>query len=136
MMETLVGRLDRVERENRRLKLAGLVMLIGLAAVVLMGQVTPPKVTKVVEAEKFVLLDMNGKVRAELNMWPDGSPVLKLYSEDKKPRVALGVLPDDAPSLELFGKVGKARTLLTVEPTGRPLLALYGKDGKPMWSKP
>ncbi len=37
-METLARRLDRVERENRRLKRAGVVALAVIAAVVLMGQ--------------------------------------------------------------------------------------------------
>ncbi len=37
-IETLARRLERVERENRRLKRAGVVALVGIAAVVLMGQ--------------------------------------------------------------------------------------------------
>ena len=37
-METLARRLDGVERENRWLKRAGVVALVGIAAVVLMGQ--------------------------------------------------------------------------------------------------
>ena len=63
-METLARRLDKVERENRWLKLAGVVAVAVIAAVVLMGQATPSKVAKVIEAEKFVLKDIHGKVRA------------------------------------------------------------------------
>jgi len=37
-IETLTRRLDRVERENRRLKQAGVVALAVIAVVVLMGQ--------------------------------------------------------------------------------------------------
>ncbi len=37
-METLARRVDRVERENRRLKQAGHVAIAVIAAVVLMGQ--------------------------------------------------------------------------------------------------
>ncbi len=37
-METMARRLDRVERENRRLKQAGHVAIAVIAAVVLMGQ--------------------------------------------------------------------------------------------------
>ncbi len=37
-IETLARRLDRVERENRRLKQAGHVAIAVIAAVVLMGQ--------------------------------------------------------------------------------------------------
>jgi len=66
-IETLARRLDRVERENRHMKQAGVVALAVIAAVVLMGQATPSKVAKVIEAEKFVVRDKSGKVRAELN---------------------------------------------------------------------
>ncbi len=65
-METLSRRLDKVEWENRRLKLAGVVALTVIAAVVLMGQATESKVVKVIEAEKFVLRDGQGRQRAEL----------------------------------------------------------------------
>ena len=40
-METLTRRLDRVERENRLLKRAGVLALAVIAAVMLMGQATP-----------------------------------------------------------------------------------------------
>ncbi len=66
-MEILVRRLDRVERENRRLKRVGVVALAVIATVILVAMATPPpKLTKVVEAEKFVLKDIHRKVRAEL----------------------------------------------------------------------
>ncbi len=45
-METLVRRLDRVERENRRLKRAGIVALGVIAAVVLIGQAISSKVAE------------------------------------------------------------------------------------------
>ncbi len=63
-METLARRLDQAEREDRRLKQAGVVALVVIAAVMLVAMATPPVLTKVVEAEKFVLKDIHGKVRA------------------------------------------------------------------------
>ena len=63
-MESLARRLDRVEREDRRLKQAGVVALVVIAAVMLVAMATPPVLTKVVEAEKFVLKDIHGKVCA------------------------------------------------------------------------
>ena len=71
-MEAVVERLDRVERENRRLKKAGVAILAGIAGVVLMGQAMPTKVAKVVEAEKFVLKDTAGKVRGGLYVQGQG----------------------------------------------------------------
>lgn len=63
-VDALTHRLDRLERENRWLKRIGGVVLVGLAAVVLMGQAGPRN--RIVEAEKFVLVDKGGKVRAVL----------------------------------------------------------------------
>ncbi len=63
-METQARRLDRVEGENQRSKMAGIVALAVIAAVMLVAMATPPVLTKVVEAEKFVLKDIHGKVRA------------------------------------------------------------------------
>ncbi len=37
-MNNMVLRLDRLERENRRLKRIGALVVVGIAAVVLMGQ--------------------------------------------------------------------------------------------------
>jgi hypothetical protein len=75
-METLARRLDRVERENRRLKRTGVVALAVIAAVMLMGQATESKVAKVVEAEKFVLRDAKGEKSADLEVKSDGSVML------------------------------------------------------------
>lgn len=65
-METLTRRVDRIERENQRLKQAGIVVLAVIAAMVMMGQATQGKVAKLVEAEKFIVKDAKGKPRVVL----------------------------------------------------------------------
>ncbi len=66
-IDNMVKRLDRLERENRWFRRMGAVVLVGITALVLMGQAQPNKVAKVVEAEKFVLRNgESGKVLAEL----------------------------------------------------------------------
>ena len=62
-LESLAGRMNRIERQNRWLKAAAIVAVAVLAAVVCMGQVGVPKV---VEAEEFVLRDAQGQKRAAL----------------------------------------------------------------------
>lgn len=113
MMETLVRRLDRVERENRRLKRAGLVVLAGIAALVLMGQAKPDKVAEVVEAEKFVLREPSGKLRA-----------------------SLGVGADDVASLSLMDRVEKPHAVLAASRDGSAALIFYDKDGKSIFRAP
>lgn len=132
----LARRLDRVERENRRLKRAGIAALAVIAAVVLMGQVTGGRVAKVVDAEKFILRDWEGKKRAELMTISSGA-YLGLDGPDGKTRVTIAVL--DEPILTLYGEgegAGAIRVLLGVNDVDSPYLKLVGKDGKVVWSTP
>jgi hypothetical protein len=61
--EALVNRIGKVEHENRRMKRAGLALVIVAATLVLMGQ---SQATRVVEANEFVLKDASGHMRARL----------------------------------------------------------------------
>jgi len=121
-METLARRLDQVERENRRLNRAGVVALAVIAAVVLMGQATG-NVAKVVEAEKFVLRDADGKGRARLESLPSGLVRLALLDKDENIQSVLGVGIVGTPSLVLAGR--NSKTILTTR-----FLSVSGKGGK------
>ena len=144
-MDTLARRLDRVEGENGRLKRAGIVALAVIAAVVLMGQATESKVAKVIEAEKFVLRDAGGTVRARLELLSFGKVQLVLFDKDEKPQSILGVGSDGA-GLILGGKEGttflsttlllfsgkdfKIRLGMNLFPPQEPGLIMAGSDGK------
>ncbi|MFQ5918328.1 MAG: hypothetical protein ACE5I0_11010 [Candidatus Binatia bacterium] len=80
-MNKLEQGLDRLERENRRLKCIGALVLVGIAAVVLMGQAKSSKVAKVIEAESFVVRDNSGTMRTEL-----GPRTLKFFDENGQER--------------------------------------------------
>ena len=136
MMETLVERLDRLERENRRLKWVGSVVLIGITALVLMGQAGPRHVFKIVQAEQFVLRDPSGQTRAVLGTVADGSAGLALYDRDGKDRAKLIVLPDGMSGLIAFDRDGKLRAGTGVTADGSPRLTLYDRDGRVVWSAP
>ncbi len=124
-MEAVVQRLDRVERENRRLKKAGVAILAGIAGVVLMGQAKPSTVAKVVEAEKFVLRDTAGKIRGELKV-DGGSTFLILNDENERSRFQAFVYSKGG-SLNLFGE-GKSRATLRSSSGGS--LNLHDSAGK------
>ena len=72
----IAGRVQRLERDNRRLRLAagGLVAVLVAATV---AAVLPAQVPEVIEARAFRVLDENGTPRAGL-----GAPGLAFYSED------------------------------------------------------
>ena len=157
-METLARRLDRLERENRRLKRAGVVILGVIAAVVLMGQATPRKVAKVIEAEKFVLRDAVGTIRAVLGPGELGGlyhltlfdmngkelvglataldqAVLLFNDSHRKTRAAISVVRG-ASTLTLYDDTGTPRAEMGAQPDGRPRLTLWDRDGKVIWSAP
>ncbi len=64
-VDGLMRRLERLERQHARLKLAGALAVLLVASTAVMGQFTlsgPP----LVEAEQFIVRDRAGKIRAQL----------------------------------------------------------------------
>lgn len=151
MVEAFVERIDRIERENGRLKLAGALVLIGIAAAMLMGQAGPnPRIIKAsqIEAERFVLSNRRGKVLGGLVIRGDGTPMLFLNHKPGK-KAAPGFMvavKEDVMSVNLFtdkskhqvaiaadklvlkGKEGKDRIVLLSHEKGIPMLSLNDKD--------
>ena len=66
MSETtlLESRVDKIERDNRRLKLTVGALLLVLAAVPLIGAVMPEQIPEVIRARAFHAIDRNGTLRA------------------------------------------------------------------------
>ena len=63
--EDLLGRLVRLEKQNRRFKLLAVATLVGVPLLLVMGQASPKKT---VEANEFILRDDSGNIRARLFM--------------------------------------------------------------------
>jgi hypothetical protein len=63
----LESRVDKLEQDNRRLKLTLGALLLALAAVPLIGAVTPEQIQAVIQARKFEVIGENGTRRAGLN---------------------------------------------------------------------
>jgi hypothetical protein len=134
-LQTVLDRLGKLERQNRRLKRAGLAALIGVGALVLMGQTKPPlgftPTGQIVEARKFVLKDLNGNVRGEWETSPDQKLVsLQFHDSDGTPRVSVLSFDLEGSSLILFG--GKNGPSLTaVANPGATRLVLAGLKAIP-----
>ncbi len=129
-LDTLTNRLDRLEWQHRRLKLAGTILVLVLAGVGVMGQMIPRAVSKVVEAERFVLRDMKGNMLAILGTGASGKSALVLYDQSGKIRAELGVLADGTSRLALADPNGKNRAGLIVLPDGASGLGLRDQNGK------
>lgn len=111
----ILERLTRVEQENRKLKRAGLAILLVIAAFILTAQVLP---TKVVEANEFVLKDASGKVRARLwfGVQPTSSPSMTMFDFYDAEGKELAYLGTDSSShdanLKLGGEEGQGSVWL------------------------
>ena len=161
--DSVVHRLEKVEKQNRRLKQTGALASILIASVLLMGQASPKRT---VEANEFVLRDANGKERAWLGVIGSG-PMLALYDASGKERVRLVALAGgsnfalfnangeaaarlaviaDAPTLDLSDKEGFQTTIGTADlitpgtgetsKTSAASMVLFDKDKKVLWKAP
>ncbi|MFQ5917560.1 MAG: hypothetical protein ACE5I0_07100 [Candidatus Binatia bacterium] len=83
-IEILVMRLDRLEQENRRLKILGSLVIFLLSVVLLTGatQSDPSKIIDLIWARQFTLVDKDGTARAGMGILPDGTVTIGLL--DKK----------------------------------------------------
>ena len=121
---TVVERLEKLERQNRRMKQVGAAVLVLVAAMLLMGQASP---NRTVEANEFVLKDANGKMQARLGLTAN-APGLTLYEADGEViRTFLGV-GADGPGLYLADAGGKVRAMLSVK-ADEPSLVLSDRLG-------
>lgn len=82
-MDDVLTRIDKLERENRRLKRGGLVVLLLTGTFVLMGQAPS---NKIIEAEKLILRS-GSHTYAELGIDSSGTPALSFFDDSGK-RVA------------------------------------------------
>jgi hypothetical protein len=103
---------------------------VGLVAVVVMGQAAPTRTAKVVEAERFVLKDTSGRLRASIAVQANGATVLGITDQKGLPRLLVEVLADGTPGVDMYDQNGKSRVVIGVQEDGRPLLVFYDQNGK------
>jgi len=136
-LDMLRKRLDSLERESRRLKRATLVVIVGAAAALLMGQIAPHRPVRTLEAEEFVLRDSRGQIRASLGTTQGPSAtVLQIHGDNGKPRTRVTVSGDGTSSLEVMDSSDHVRLLLGVRENGLPRIWLGNEAGKIIWRAP
>jgi hypothetical protein len=121
--QSLQKRVDALEKQNRRYKQAGFILLIVAACAVFMAQAASKRV---VEAEDFVLHDSDGHIRARLGMWTGAQPSLAFYDSVGNLRVLVdGNLPEVA---ILDSATKTTRASMGMLPTG-PTFSLQDRQG-------
>lgn len=79
-MGTVEKRLERVERQNRRMKVIGGVAILIMAALLLVGWVTPSP--RILTEDGFIVEDSSGRERIFIGMSDDDEPVVVFYNPD------------------------------------------------------
>jgi hypothetical protein len=120
-------------------------LLGGVAASMLFPR--PSRTAKVLKAERFEVVDQDGKPRALLGVLGSGEPGLQLYDRDENGRVDLSLKASGRPGLELSDSNGRVRAALGYTEIVRPetgeierrqvsSIVLFDQDGKVLWQTP
>jgi hypothetical protein len=122
--EAVVERLDGLERENRRLRWAAGVLLVGMVAFGAIIVVGSRGAARTVVAEKLVIRDSLGRVRGSFGVDRDGLPSLKVFDRRGIEQIELGVPCEDM-SVLAFSDRGGNRARLETSIEGATTLRLF-----------
>jgi hypothetical protein len=78
-----------------------------------------------VVAQRFLLQDARGVVRAALGVNEQGEVLLALMDARGQARADIGVTADGLPRVELMDSAGNTRALVNVDPGDTPSIALF-----------
>lgn len=107
--DAILERLEKLERENQRLRRGGLAALVAVALVGILGAARPAP--KALTAQQLLLTDAGGNVRVRLSAENPKFPSVTLY--DAKGRTMLSLQGGGPqPGLAIADRVGKTRVLL------------------------
>ena len=126
-------RLRSLERRQRVLTAGTLVAALALPLLAFAWQDSRPgeAVPKAIKAESFVVVDGQGRTRAELSLAKDGSPQFLLNDSAGKTMIKL-FINKDSEALGIFAaKSGITQLGLAVDGGAQPHVVLSDKGGKP-----
>jgi hypothetical protein len=127
-VESLVGRIERLERSNRYFKLTSAAVCGVLVATILSGGSTAkavgPNAPQVVSAQRFVLAE-GGRARGVWEITDNGSVALEMFDRSGTQRIVLQVGPQSNPTSIAFLDRMRHERVIVGESTGdEPLLMI------------
>ncbi len=122
-------RLDRLERQNRRLRLALIAIAMGVGAVLLTAAM--PSIMQTVTAQNFVLVDAASKTRALLFVDHGGETVFDLMDARGTIRAVLEVDDGGGTGFDLLDASGKVKAHLGAYNDGGTSFTLFDASGYP-----
>jgi hypothetical protein len=136
-LEAVLGRrVDELERQNRTLKRNGAIvfgvsaLMLLVAAVMLISMSAGGRVAEVIEANRFVVRDGDGHVRAMIGVSPDGATRFVLQDRDGRERLRMSLLADGSPGVSFADREGKSRAVLGLLPDETATLVFADRWGK------
>jgi len=119
-LQALSVRIDKLETQNRRWKLASIVLALTSASLILIAAKPADRVdsavihARTVEAQDFVVKDEDGQIRARLTL----NPRIRMKKDMNSPAVNLNV--PMGPALQFYNGDGDAIWTAPQEPTMIP----------------
>ena len=129
-VESIRRRLERVERQNRWMRL-GFLLLLLLGGITVSDALDLSQVVvrqTLLESKEIKLLDNDGNARLFLRMY-SRVPVLQVLDASGKPRMSLGLRFDDTPFIDLSDGSGRTRATFEMTEEDAPAMRLMDESG-------
>jgi hypothetical protein len=130
-VESIRRRLERVERQNRWMRLGFLLLLLlgGFAVSDKLDLERAIVRQTLLESQEIKLLDDDGNARLFVRMYSK-VPVLQVMDGTGKPRMSLGLRFDDTPFIDLSDGHGRTRATFEMTEEDAPAMRLMDEAGK------
>ena len=129
-VESIRRRLERVERQNRWMRL-GFLLLLLLGGYAVSDKLDLDRVVvqqTLLESKEIKLLDNDGNPRMFVRMY-SRVPVLQVLDNAGKPRMSLGLRFDDTPFIDLSDGTGRTRATFEMTEDDAPAMRLMDEHG-------
>lgn len=130
-VESIRRRLERVERQNRWMRL-GFLMLLLLGGFAVSDKLNLDQAIvrqTLLESQELKLLDNDGNARLFVRMY-SRVPVLQVLDATGKPRMSLGLRFDNTPFIDLSDGTGRTRATFEMTEEDAPAMRLMDEAGK------
>ena len=140
MLETIVARVEQLERQNRRLKTAGIALVMLFSSAVLIAARPAQSAQPVLTAKKFTLVTPGGREIMSMTSDTTDQPGVQILDVGGKERAWLGFFGKPGqtaePGVAFFDEQGVERLWAGLSQGSVPRVIIYDKDHKETWSAP
>ena len=128
-MEELTKRVEKLEKENRRLKVISFLVLFMLSVVLFMGAT---KWNKEILTESLKVVDKNGSTRIEVSTDVEGTkiPAIAFYDSKGETKLMMAVAEDETPMIALCDSKGEKTLAMSVPENGAPSIDFFNSEWK------